>query len=135
MPMSHRVFNSVIKNRIYYHKNGLPSINKININNQSSFYHKHSKENSKNERNNSKLNCLLTVGSFFFGFGFIIYKLKNEIKYYFDDKLFILPIVNAASLFKTTDVSQNREKFNFIADVVEISAPSVVYIEIKDQKR
>ena len=47
-----------------------------------------------------------------------------------------MPSIYAASKMSfPADVSQNRERYNFIADVVEISAPSVVYIEIKDQKR
>ncbi|XP_075986885.1 uncharacterized protein LOC142983748 [Anticarsia gemmatalis] len=40
----------------------------------------------------------------------------------------------AATEFKG-DLKGRRQKFNFIADVVAVSAPSVVYIEIKDSRR
>ncbi|CAB0038720.1 unnamed protein product [Trichogramma brassicae] len=46
----------------------------------------------------------------------------------------VLPGVSAASIIPT-DVKSFRNRFNFIADVVETAAPSVVYIEIKDHKR
>ncbi|XP_063702843.1 serine protease HTRA2, mitochondrial [Culicoides brevitarsis] len=45
-----------------------------------------------------------------------------------------MPKVYAATKFSKT-LTGHREKFNFIADVVDISAPTVVYIEIKDAKR
>ena len=53
----------------------------------------------------------------------ILYSLKNV----------ILPTVSAKDI--PQDVFNNRSKYNFIADVVEVSAPAVVYIEIKDHKR
>lgn len=44
------------------------------------------------------------------------------------------PVVHAVSL-PPSDGNRNRDKYNFIADVVEISAPAVVYIEIRDNHR
>lgn len=43
-----------------------------------------------------------------------------------------LPVVEAATAKVLTG---RRAQFNFISDVVEVSAPSVVYIEIQDTKR
>ncbi|KAJ9591234.1 hypothetical protein L9F63_002240 [Diploptera punctata] len=44
----------------------------------------------------------------------------------------LMPVIKAA---KPSDGIGLRSKFNFIADVVELVAPSTVYIEIKDMRR
>ncbi|XP_057663063.1 serine protease HTRA2, mitochondrial-like [Diorhabda carinulata] len=59
--------------------------------------------------------------------GYIFYK---TIKYYT-----LIPTVNAATALGSTPLAGRRRQFNFIADVVETSAPAVVYIEIKDSRR
>lgn len=41
----------------------------------------------------------------------------------------------AAATLVNDSLKGRREKYNFIADVVAVSAPSVVYIEIKDGRR
>lgn len=52
----------------------------------------------------------------------------------FDNDNFF-PKVEAATPVSTAKFEGRRKQFNFIADVVEISAPSLVYIEIKDTRR
>lgn len=47
----------------------------------------------------------------------------------------ILPTVCAVTPFEGSNLAGRRAQFNFIADVVETSAPAVVYIEIKDTRR
>lgn len=58
--------------------------------------------------------------------------LTNEYKEKF---LGFAPTVSAATAVSTGVLSGRREKFNFIADVVDHCGPSVVYIEIKDTRR
>lgn len=81
---------------------------------------------SKNHSSNAKpsITYKYLVSSVLLCAGYVGYKLyRNEN---------ILPTISA-----TTDLAtkNNRLKYNFIADVVEVSAPAVVYIEIKDSRR
>lgn len=65
---------------------------------------------------------------FYFTSGCLIYKILIQRK--------LCDNVDLAVPFSTggTKLAGRRKQFNFIADVVETSAPSVVYIEIKDTK-
>lgn len=53
--------------------------------------------------------------------------------YYIHKHQLFPPIVSAATPFSTNNLAGRRQQFNFIADVVKVSAPSLVYIEIKGQ--
>jgi len=78
---------------------------------------------------------LLTYTAFLFGgLGYVLCNWKDDIR----RKIENLGILNYSVIHAISPPPfncLNRDKFNFIADVVEISAPAVVYIEIKDNNR
>lgn len=46
----------------------------------------------------------------------------------------LMPTVNAAVPAANKSITSNRKQFNFFADIVEMAAPAVVFIEIKDKR-
>lgn len=75
----------------------------------------HSKNNEKDHQKSNYFSGVLAVAAGLIGF--VSYREK----------------LLAAT--KVNDLKGRRQQYNFIADVVEVSAPSVVYIEIKDGRR
>ncbi|XP_029172369.1 serine protease HTRA2, mitochondrial [Nylanderia fulva] len=76
------------------------------------------------------LTCTALISAL--GLGYILYNnWKDDIRQRIKNLVPNYPVIHSVSLSD----NQNRDKYNFIADVVEISAPSVVYIEIKDSSR
>ncbi|KAJ8670490.1 hypothetical protein QAD02_001749 [Eretmocerus hayati] len=99
--------------------------------NNFSGYSKRDSENQNSKKSSSRFITYATLVAS--GFCWTIYNLKNEKGSVFHVPLtkILVPTVHAIS---SNDIN-HRSRYNFIADVVEQTAPAVVYIEIKDQKR
>ncbi|XP_011702884.1 PREDICTED: serine protease HTRA2, mitochondrial isoform X2 [Wasmannia auropunctata] len=65
------------------------------------------------------------------GLGYALYSRSNDARSWGITTPTVLDshVVHAIS---PSDRNRNRDKFNFIADVVEVTAPAVVYLEIRD---
>lgn len=128
-------------------KNKLPYLNFIKqITSQNYLVTQRTKKQYYNDDNNYQKTSRLTrdfhltyaMSICALGFAYGFYKWNdsdNNFKNYLNNFSNILIPKIHAKTFDTPGINDNRNKYNFIADVVQISAPSVVYIEIKDQKR
>lgn len=79
---------------------------------------------------------LLTYTALASGLCYTLYKWKDDIRERIKNFGIFnnYPVVHAVSLPPSGN-GENRDRYNFLADVVEISAPSVVCIEVKDVNR
>jgi len=66
------------------------------------------------------------------GLGYALYNWSYDARQRIESLAVPNSVVHAISL--PPNGGQNRDKYNFIADVVEKTAPAVVYIEIRDHK-
>ncbi|XP_050449591.1 serine protease HTRA2, mitochondrial [Cataglyphis hispanica] len=98
-------------------------------------FHSHQHQGRKVFENRSRefLTCTALISAV--GLGYVLYNWKDVIWRRIENLAVPnCPVIRAVSL-PPSNGNQNRDRYNFIADVVEISAPAVVYIEIKDNRR
>ncbi|XP_043493780.1 serine protease HTRA2, mitochondrial [Polistes fuscatus] len=76
---------------------------------------------------------LLTYTLVISGISYFLYKKRNDLYERFRDLNIGMPTVRSATIIP--NLVDYRERYNFIADVVAVSAPSVVYIEISNDKK
>ncbi|CAL1673570.1 unnamed protein product [Lasius platythorax] len=95
--------------------------------------HRHQGRKAYDSRPREFLTCTALISAI--GLGYVLCNWKDDIRRRIENLVVPnCPVIHAVSL-PPSDGNQNRDRYNFIADVVEISAPSVVYIEIKDTRR
>ncbi|XP_076165944.1 HTRA2-related serine protease isoform X3 [Ptiloglossa arizonensis] len=99
--------------------------------NRFSQYRRFSAQQKNRQIFNKTITKTLTYTIFFAGFGYTFYMWKDKLYDQFSN-LNLVPTCYAQSVL---DIRNNRDKYNFVADVVEISLPSVVYIEISENRR
>lgn len=88
-----------------------------------------SQRNSNNFNRNFHMSLVISCG---IASGIIAFNVfKDELSQLFPE----LPKVSAATAFESPAATSSRSQFNFIADVVDIAAKSLVYIEIQDSRR
>ncbi|XP_029675631.1 serine protease HTRA2, mitochondrial isoform X1 [Formica exsecta] len=95
--------------------------------------HQHQGRRVNDSKSREFLTCTALISAV--GLGYVLYNWKDDIWRRIENLAVPnCPVIHAVSL-PPSNGNQNRDRYNFIADVVEISAPSVVYIEIKDNRR
>ncbi|XP_070154878.1 serine protease HTRA2, mitochondrial isoform X1 [Polyergus mexicanus] len=95
--------------------------------------HQHQGRRLNDSRSREFLTCTALISAV--GLGYVLYNWKDDIWRRIENLAVPnCPVIHAVSL-PPSNGNQNRDRYNFIADVVEITAPSVVYIEIKDDRR
>lgn len=101
-----------------------------------SFHSQQQQQQQERRASDSAAKTLLTSAALISGLIYVLYNWKDGIRERIAGlrNLGICPVLHAVSLLPPSN-GPNRNRYNFIADVVEVTAPSVVCIEIIDNRR
>lgn len=129
IPLSHLSWISLKRSNLNLSRLTIIAFTKQYV--QNSKFHSQEQKQRKHDKNPKRF---LTYTALATSISCVLYNWKDDIRKQIKNLGTNLPTIHAISL-PPPGVNVNRNKYNFIADVVEISAPSVVYIEIQDHKR
>lgn len=125
-----RFSSEVVKNIKVCYVNKIKFLNcrALSISNNNNSFDSNSKHQHDGKKDHNILKVLSGLGvGIALGF---MYRNREQLNLSSDRRL--VPNVFAAT---KKSLAGRRDQFNFIADVVEVSAPAVVYIEIKDTRK